>query len=71
MNTRWLFLSTLIALGGVGAGVGAFGIASVFVPDRLLQLTAGFLTVVAVDVALVILFYRRLARMRPGEENKE
>jgi len=71
MNTRWLFLSTLIALGGVVAGVGAFVIASVFVPDRFLQLAAGFLTVVVVDVVLVIVFYRRLARARPGSGKTE
>jgi hypothetical protein len=68
MNTRWLILSSLIALGGVGAGVAAFGLACVFVPDRVLQLGAGFLTVVVVDVVLVAVFYRRLAKARPGQD---
>ena len=50
MNPKWLLWSSVIAMIGVVAGVGSFALTSLLVGGRFASLTAGFLTVVVVDV---------------------
>ena len=70
MNPRWLLYSTIIAGGGVVAGIGAFLIARALVPGVLLPLLVGLLTVVIVDVIIVVRSSKRLRQAPPPKEEE-
>ena len=68
MNPRWLLISTGIAMVGVLAGVAAFVLARLMLGATFTSLTVGFGAVVIVDVALVLIFYKRLTTPPPPRE---
>ena len=65
MNPGWLLYSTLIAMGGVVAGVSGYLLAGALVEGKFIPVTVGFVTLVIVDLAVVMLCYRRLFEKKP------
>ena len=66
MKKEWLTLSLIIAVIGVGAGVGSFLLTRHFIGGKVLPPTMGLITVALVDIVVFLLFYQRMISKNGG-----